>query len=202
MSVRTWPAKTLLIGRRLAYEHVEGTRGNREGPRLRRGSLAERWRVQNDTERAEASDAHARSSATSAAGVSFPPLPLRPPRPSERPVLARKTSSSEGWWSWRCSTLRFSASRARRSRPVGLAGTQSDGDTLRRRRAGLRSEQGSRRRGHAPQDRPGRPRRSGVRRSRSSRPILRSGPGRRDPRSLRRALRVRGGGCRRPATFR
>src|SRR4029079_18982265 len=51
--------------------------------------------------------AHAGSSASSGSSSSSP-APSR-----ERPVLARKTSSSDGWWSWRFSTLRLSASRAR-----------------------------------------------------------------------------------------
>ena len=40
---------------------------------------------------------------------------------SERPVLARKTSSSDGWCSWRFSTFRFSASRPNDLGQVGLA---------------------------------------------------------------------------------
>ena len=48
--------------------------------------------------------AHAGSSASSGSSSSSP-APS-----SERPVLARKTSSSDGWWSWRFSTLRPSAS--------------------------------------------------------------------------------------------
>ena len=43
---------------------------------------------------------------------------------SERPVFARKTSSSEGWCSCRCSTFKCSASSARTiAGEVGLAGT-------------------------------------------------------------------------------